>query len=107
MKFLNDYKIPGLLFLSGDRHHSEIIKMERQSNYTLYDVTVSPLTSGVSKVSGNEIAHPARVIDVIETYNYARFSFSGGPKNRELRVEFLDTKGKKLGEWSINETALK
>ena len=107
MKFLNDYKIPGLLFLSGDRHHSEIIKMERQANYTLYDVTVSPLTSGVSKVSGNEIAHPARVIDVIETYNYARFSFSGGPKNRELRVEFLDTKGKKLGEWSINETALK
>ena len=107
MKFLNEYKIPGVLFLTGDRHHSEIIKMERPGTYTLFDVTVSPLTSGISKVAGNEINHPQRIIDVIETYNYARFSFSGAQKNRELKVEFFGTQGQKLGEWITNENALK
>lgn len=107
MKFLGEYKIPGILFLTGDRHHSEIIKLERPGNYTLYDITVSPLTSRISKVTGREIAHPDRVLPVIETYNYARFSFNGAEKKRELRIEFLGTTGEKLGEWSINENALK
>ena len=107
MKFLGEYKIPGILFLTGDRHHSEIIKLERPGNYTLYDITVSPLTSRISKVTGREIAHPERVLPVIETYNYARFSFNGAEKKRELRIEFLGTTGEKLGEWSINENALK
>jgi alkaline phosphatase D len=106
MKFLDDYKIPGILFLTGDRHHSEIIKLERQNNYTLYDITVSPLTSGISKVTGGEINHPQRVINAIETYNYARFSVSGMENQRELKVEFLGTKGQKLGDWSINAKAL-
>ncbi len=32
--------------LSGDRHHSEVIKMERPGTYPLYDITVSPLDIG-------------------------------------------------------------
>ena len=46
MNFLKEYKINGVLFLTGDRHHSEIIKVERPGTYPLYDITVSPLTSG-------------------------------------------------------------
>ncbi|HET9431432.1 MAG TPA: alkaline phosphatase D family protein, partial [Chitinophagaceae bacterium] len=44
MQFLEEYKINGVLFLTGDRHHSEIIKVERPGTYPLYDITVSPLT---------------------------------------------------------------
>jgi alkaline phosphatase D len=35
------------LFLTGDRHHSEIVKSEKPGNYDLYDITISPFTSGV------------------------------------------------------------
>jgi len=48
MNFLKDNKIDGVLFLTGDRHHSEIIKAERPGTYTLYDITVSPFTSGTT-----------------------------------------------------------
>ena len=46
MDFLTEQKINGVLFLTGDRHHSEIIKVERPGTYPLYDITVSPLISG-------------------------------------------------------------
>ena len=44
--FLLDNKINGVLFFSGDRHHSEVIKVDRPGTYPLYDVTVSSLTAG-------------------------------------------------------------
>ncbi len=47
MHFIKDYKIKGVVFLTGDRHHSEIIKVDRPVHYPLYDVTVSALTSNV------------------------------------------------------------
>ena len=33
--------------MSGDRHHTEISRMERPEAYPLIDITCSPLTSGV------------------------------------------------------------
>lgn len=39
-------KINGVLFLSGDRHHTELTKVSRAGTYPLYDLTSSPLTSG-------------------------------------------------------------
>ncbi|MGH2553981.1 MAG: alkaline phosphatase D family protein, partial [Chitinophagaceae bacterium] len=37
MDFLKENNINGVLFLTGDRHHSEIIKIERPGTYALYD----------------------------------------------------------------------
>jgi alkaline phosphatase D len=101
MKFLSDYSINGILFLTGDRHHSEIIKTDRPGSYPLYDITVSPLTSGTHKFFGPEINNPYRVFALDEKQNYARFTFSGKTFERKLTVEFLGTDGEKLGEWSV------
>jgi alkaline phosphatase D len=107
LSFLKEYKINGVVFLTGDRHHSEIIKVERPGTYPLYDITVSPLTSGTHKFGGVEINNPYRVIGIDEKQNYARFSFSGVRGSRKLVVEFLGLKGEKLGDWSITEKDLK
>jgi alkaline phosphatase D len=107
MKFLQDQKIPGVLFLTGDRHHSEIIQYDRTGHYPLYDITASPYTSGVSKVSGYEKENPQRVpLTLIETQNYARIQVSGPKTNRILSVFFVDAKGNTLGTWNINEKSL-
>ena len=107
ISFLTEEKINGVLFLTGDRHHSEVIKYERKDNYPLYDITSSPLTSGIGKVSNNgnkEKDNPARVSGtLVEAQNYTRVSVSGKPKERMLKIEFLGIKGDKLGEWSIGE----
>lgn len=107
MSFLKEYKINGVLFLTGDRHHSEIIKMDRPGTYSLYDITVSPLTSGTHAFSGVEKNNPYRVLGIDEKQNYAKFSFSGKRGDRKLTINFFGIKGDKLGEWSINEKELK
>ena len=105
--FLDRQKISGVVFLTGDRHHSEIIEYKRQGNYTLYDVTVSPLTSGVSPVRGIELNNPARVPGtLVEAQNFARVSIRGRRGERILRVEFADTKGDQKASWEINQKEL-
>lgn len=106
MDFLKEYNVTGVLFLTGDRHHSEIIKVERPGTYPLYDITVSPLTSGTHQFGGAEKNNPYRVFGLAEKQNYGKFSFSGPRGNRKLTVEFLGIKGEKLGEWSVNEKEL-
>lgn len=107
MNFIKEYKINGVLFLTGDRHHSEIIKVDRPGTYPLYDITVSPLTSGTHSFGGPEKNNPYRVLGIDEKQNYARFSFSGKRTERKLTVEYFGIKGDKLGQWSISEKDLK
>lgn len=107
MDFLNENHIKGVLFLTGDRHHSEIVKSERKGNYTLYDITVSPFTSGVSKVKGAEIDNPARVPgSLVEQRNYARISVHGEKNERTCMVQFVGEDGKTLYNWNVTEQQL-
>jgi alkaline phosphatase D len=39
-------RIEGLVFLSGDRHFSELLRVDRVGAYPLYEFTSSPLTAG-------------------------------------------------------------
>ncbi len=107
MNFIKEYKINGIVFLTGDRHHSEIIKVERQGTYPLYDITVSPLTSGTHSFGGTEKNNPYRVLGIDEKQNYGKFSFSGNRGSRKMKIEYFGIKGDKLGEWSISEKELK
>lgn len=107
MSFLKEYKINGVIFLTGDRHHSEIIKVERPGTYPLVDITVSPLTSGTHSFGGPEKNNPYRLLGIDEKQNYAKFSFSGKRNERKFTVDFFGVKGEALGTWSISEKELK
>ncbi len=91
MAFLRAEKIPGVMFLTGDRHHSEIIRVEGLLSYPLFDITSSPLTS----------------VGVDQKQNYARISVSGAPRARVLKVEYIGIKGELLGQWSVAESDLR
>ena len=106
MNFIVDNKINGVVFVTGDRHHSEIIKAERPGSYTLYDITASPLTSGVAKTRGAEANNPARVGPEIDVQNYTRFSFQGQGKERKMTVNFIGIHGENLHEWTVMAAAL-
>ena len=108
MDFINQSKISGLLFLTGDRHHSDVIKQERPNKYPLYDITSSSLTAGIGLAQGDEKNNPARVANtLLEANNFAKISVSGEKNKRKLTVEFLDVKGAKQKEFSVLETDLK
>jgi alkaline phosphatase D len=106
--FLEAEKIPGVLFMSGDRHHSEVIRYQRPKTYALYDITTSPLTASVAAVRDPEKSNPERMPGtLVEAQNYSRITVSGKPKERKLKVEFLGLKGENLAEWNINENDLR
>lgn len=107
ISFLTTHKVNGVLFFSGDRHHSEVIKLNRQS-YPLYDITISPLTASVGTLRGGEITNPARVAGtLVEAQNFGNISVSGEKNNRKLSVKFVGLKGDKLAEWGVVEGELK
>lgn len=107
MNFIKHNKIKGILFFTGDRHHSEVIKLERENAYPLYDVTSSPLTSGSHKFGGAEKDNPYRVAGIDNIQNYTRVTITGTKKNRNLKIEFIDGKGNVLSNWNVNAEDLK
>lgn len=102
MKFITDNKINGVVFLTGDRHHSEIIKVEREGTYPLFDITSSPLTSGSHKFGGPEKNNPYRIVGVEDMQNFTKITLKGLRKDRIMQVEFFDPKGIKLANWEIS-----
>jgi alkaline phosphatase D len=101
MAFLNIEKINGVLFLTGDRHHTEVIKLNREGSYPLYDITVSPLTSGTHTFGDAEKNNPYRIIGIDQKQNFAKATITGPLNDRKLRFNFMGVKGENLGEWSV------
>ena len=106
MQFIKSQKITGVLFLTGDRHHSEVIRVDGITDYPLYDITVSPLTAGTHVFGRDEQNNPYRVAGVDQKQNYGRVSLTGKPKDRKLSITFIGVKGEDLGVWSVHEKDL-
>ncbi len=108
IRFIENEHINGVLFLSGDRHHSDVIKKNLNGGYTTYDITNSPLTSGIHKVSAYEKSNPDLLADMlVEQQNYSRICVSGPPNDRKFHLEFMDISGKSLCSLEIKETDLR
>ena len=107
MQFLQTNPVSGVLFLSGDRHHSEIIKVDRPGYYPLFDITVSPLTSGTHTFGKEEKVNPYRLVGIDQRQNYGRISVTGPRGSRKLTVDFLGIKGELIDSWSVGEKELK
>jgi alkaline phosphatase D len=108
MNFIIDEQIEGVLFFSGDRHHSEIVGKKLSDTYTTYDIVSSALTSGTHKPSDYEKSNPDMLTDLlVDQNNYTRVTVTGKTKERKLKIEFMDVKGNKLKEWEISENQLK
>ncbi|MDD5151306.1 MAG: alkaline phosphatase D family protein [Flavobacterium sp.] len=96
LKEILDNNIKGVLFLSGDRHFSELSKLDRSGTYPLYDWTVSPLTSGVSD-SYKEDKNTNKVEEsLFAVNNFGIISFSGNKENRQIKLSLYDKDGKEL-----------
>jgi alkaline phosphatase D len=68
--------IEGVVFLSGDKHHSELSRYEDESGMIIYDLTVSPLTAGthVDDDEKNKLRVPNTLVN---ERNFGILNFSG------------------------------
>ncbi len=106
LKAITDAKIPGIVFLDGDRHHTVLSKMERSTPYPLYDITISPLTAGTyePKKDENSLTVPGTVVS---ERNFAIIDVKGPRTNRVMTIHVYDTQGQEKWTRDIKAQDLK
>lgn len=94
-KMIASSNAKGVMILSGDRHISEISRIEGEGlKYPLIDFTSSGLTHAYSKFKGEP--NPYRVGEVVstESFGIVKFNF----KKKQVIFEMLGDGGELLGE---------
>jgi alkaline phosphatase D len=100
---LAEEKIRNVIFLTGDRHHSEISRMEHKG-MVFWDITSSPLTSGTNSVANKDLNDHRIAESLSLRRGFATLNFSGPPKERLLTARFHDSQGVAYFEYLIPTT---
>ena len=101
-------RIEGVVFLSGDRHHTELIRLQPEGFYPLYDFTSSPLTAGAA-TPRDEMENPVRVPNtlVYGKRNFGTLTFSGPRTDRTLTMRTYDADGGLLWTYEVRAADLR
>ncbi|MCB0642830.1 MAG: alkaline phosphatase family protein [Phaeodactylibacter sp.] len=94
---LNQEGIKNVIFLTGDRHHTELSKLTTRDGVTLFDFTVSPLTSSAARplteTNGNRVENT-----LVTQRNFGWIQVEGPRAKRMLTLTVFDSNGEAL--WS-------
>jgi len=98
--------IKGVIFLTGDRHLTELTKMPRKDHYPLYDLTVSPLTSGPNTHTneGNTLQVPGTLLN---ERNFSILRISGKRTDRILDITTYTVTGEKRWHYQIKASEIR
>jgi alkaline phosphatase D len=85
-------KIQNVIFLTGDRHHTELSRYAAENGITIYDLTVSPLTAGTHS-DANEKNSLQVEHTLVSERNFGVLEFSGPRKDRSMKISIFDQNG--------------
>ncbi|MGH7558263.1 MAG: alkaline phosphatase D family protein, partial [Gemmatimonadota bacterium] len=69
MRWIREQRIEGVVFVSGDRHLSELMRDDERVGYPLYELTASPVGNRVF-TTGLEQPNPIRIDGYADGFNY-------------------------------------
>jgi alkaline phosphatase D len=105
---LRENDIGGVIFLTGDVHHTVLSRMTRPGTYPLYDLTISPLTAGPTDTdearNGNHLLVPG---SLYADRNFATLDFSGPREDRLLTITVYATDGGEVWSREIRASELR
>ncbi|TAF63867.1 MAG: alkaline phosphatase family protein [Cytophagales bacterium] len=97
-------KISGVIFLTGDRHHTELSVLKENTDYPIYELTCSPLTSGVANEKSATEPNGLRLADTfVRERNFSVLEITGARTERKLNIQVFNTQGQLL--WKKEITA--
>jgi len=102
-------KIGGVVFISGDRHRSELNRVVPEGGYPLYDFTSSSITAGVAgmKPTDAEWELPNRVAGtLLLEHSYGLLKFAGPRKERTVTFVACAKDGTVKWEHSVTRAEL-
>lgn len=99
----------GLVFLTGDRHHSNMQELRREGNYPLYELTSSAMSAGSSFPTEEELKSSTLIegTQVNGINNFCVLEVSGERKDRILKIKNFDFKGNLMFEYIIKANDLR
>ncbi len=83
-------RVSGVLFLTGDKHWTELSRLDRTGTYPLYDLTVSPLTAGLNTPKLNPLVVEGTRL---RERNFAVLDFDGPRDDRRITITVIDKDG--------------
>lgn len=93
LKRLQEENIKGVIFLSGDRHQSELSQYVSATGWTCYDLTVSPLTAGVRSDAVPEDNRYRVEGTWARQRGFGIVEVTGKRKERQLSISLYDSNG--------------
>ena len=97
--------IKGVVFLTGDRHFTELSALKNKAGNWVYDLTTSSLTAGSFTGAAGKVANELRVPGTVaDVHNFSLLRFSGPRKERQLDISVYDTNGQPLWNKIIGST---
>lgn len=100
--WLTANKIDGVMFLSGDRHYTEMLAWPRTGSYSLHELTCSPLTAGPRDITKAPVT-PGRVQGtLVGERNFCTMDFSGPRTKRSLVIRSVATDGREMWKRTLS-----
>lgn len=104
--YIQKNNIQNVIFLTGDVHFSEVSVLKEEGKPTIWDITSSPLNSGVNAFALENINKLRIKESVIMERNYTELKLVGGKDDRQLIVNFYNSEGEKLYDIVIKPEVL-
>jgi alkaline phosphatase D len=96
LRRLADTRVPGVLFVTGDRHHAELTRLDRPGLYPLYDLTTSPLTANPMDDNRRE-PNPLRDTATFRAErNFTLLDVTGPLADRRLTMTLCNIEGRPI-----------
>jgi alkaline phosphatase D len=102
LAFIERENIKNVVFLTGDRHFTEMSALKNARGNMVYDLTTSPFTSGLYNDADKRETNGLRMDGAIAvTHNFSMLRFSGPRKKRQMEVAVYDADGKEMWRKTI------
>ena len=95
LRRIDEEGITGVVFVDGDRHHTEMSAQKLPGGNMVYDLTISSLTAGTGSERSEVNTHRVPGTLVVE-HNFGILNFSGPLNDRRLVLTVYDTAGEEL-----------
>lgn len=99
LRRIEEEGITGVVFLTGDRHYTELSTLDLADGRVIHDLTVSPLTSG--NYSPKEINTLRVDSTVVDQRNFGTLTFSGKKGERVMTIRVFTADGNQAWERAI------
>ncbi len=95
LDWIREKRIEGVMFVSGDRHLSELMRYEPETGYPLYELTASP-AGNRSFPNGLEQPNPIRLGGYSQGFNYGLLDIDTMSSPATLTFRLKDADGREV-----------